>query len=622
MEENYPSSIDIDDESVLSSIFKESFSEDQRANPDFTFYLSKLCSYGIQKLNQEPECLRDNKASVLEQTLDLAFHNYKTFIRTAECSKDIFQDFSIVEDKLQSMIEKLPKVSEHGQAFLKEAADINTVRHANSLTLVRHTEILEILEIPQLMDTCVRNQYYEDALELLFYVKRLAKKSFIAEIPVVAGIVKDIQQSAQLMLDQLLGQLRTTIQLPACLRIVGFLRRLECFTETELRLKFLQARNTWLENILSTIPDCSSENDAYELITRTIEVCRVHLFDIVTQYRAIFSDDSTVMYGGEGSISENSPFESSVFHCWLMHRINIFIKVLERCLDVGVGTRLDSVLGQCMYFGQSFSRVGADFRCLLIPIFEQFVADAFAKAVREATAEFEQSMASYCLIATAISSSKAAVSGESMSVGVSGGATPPQPPIGLLDFPPLAVYLNGILTSFNNIRLCCPLSMAVKMPRILSSSIDSVTDAILAFYQSEEPAMSESEKKVFARFCLAFVDDVVPHMNACVQLLLQHRAVANMYGSLASSFENLKDSAGAVSAKTANEKLSDFLPSKVVEFTIADHYEPDELDGSATVGTSPHSSLQRAEEKSTDQKLNETIRTSGNDALLGDSGVQ
>ena len=37
----------------------------------------------------------------------------------------------------------------------------------NNLTRSRYTELLELLEISQLMDTTVRNGYYDEALELI-----------------------------------------------------------------------------------------------------------------------------------------------------------------------------------------------------------------------------------------------------------------------------------------------------------------------------------------------------------------------------------------------------------------------------------------------------------------------
>lgn len=56
------------------------------------------------------------------------------------------------------------------------------------------------------------------------------------------------------------------------------------------------------------------ELSAQQHLIKTIEVTRVNLFNIITQYRAIFLDDVT---------KNESTFEANkIFHSWLHDRVN------------------------------------------------------------------------------------------------------------------------------------------------------------------------------------------------------------------------------------------------------------------------------------------------------------
>ena len=69
--------------------------------------------------------------------------------------------------------------------------------------------------------------------------------------------------------------------------------------------------------------------------------------------------------------------------------MNEFLKVLEWDLGRGVSGRTDSLLSQSMYFGLSFSRIGADFRPLIVPVFVRVTVDVYQRALRSAKHRYD-----------------------------------------------------------------------------------------------------------------------------------------------------------------------------------------------------------------------------------------
>ena len=72
--------------------------------------------------------------------------------------------------------------------FSVKAQEIGQRRVTNRIVLQNHSQLLELLEIPQLMETCVRSSCYEEALELEAFSVKL-KKNF-PENSIIQDVVR------------------------------------------------------------------------------------------------------------------------------------------------------------------------------------------------------------------------------------------------------------------------------------------------------------------------------------------------------------------------------------------------------------------------------------------------
>lgn len=282
---------------------------------------------------------------------------------------------------------------------------------------------------------------------------------------------------------------------------------------------------------------------------KTIELSRVNLFNIITQFKATFADDDSSMDANDTNESGN------IFHAWINTKINNFLETLETDLQRGDVTSFETILGQCMYFGLSFSRVGADFRTLLVPIFVKVIANNFNVRISKVTEQFELDMDNYTFI-NKISINVLSAIGKSTDPH---SLSPPETL--LLNFQPLALYCNGILSALNEFRNCAPIALVNEVTIRLEHSLKTVANNISKFYRQEQQALGAKERDNFVKFCCAFAYDLTPYVQRCIHDVFPIALLASHLSINAITLQ--KSGISYLNKKKILEPLENLLPDKV-----------------------------------------------------------
>ncbi|KAI3906456.1 hypothetical protein MKX01_029071 [Papaver californicum] len=455
-------------------------------------YVSELLSFTLERLHKEPELLRVDSERIRRQMQEVAVGNYRAFIAAADALAAIREQVSSVDKHLESTINEIPKLTSGCTEFIDSAQQILEKRKLNRTLLANHSTLLDLLEIPQLMDTCVRNGNYDEALDLEAFVCRLS--TVHPKLPVIQALAAEVARTTQSLLSQLLQKLRSNIQLPECLRIIGHLRRIGVFTESEMRLQFLRCRESWLADILDDL----DQRKAYDYLKGMVDCFRMHLFDVVNQYRAIFADDKS---GSEQN------YDGGLLFSWAMHQVTSLLKTLKTMLPkITEGGSLSNILDQCMYCAMGLGWVGLDFRGLLPPLFEDAVLNLFSKNMATAVENFQVVLDSHRWVAalpTGFSSNGPSVESQ---VDVT-------PPSYLMEHPPLAIFVNGVSAAMNELRPCAPVSLKLVLAQEVIKGLRAVSDSLMLYNATR--MLRHSESLLFLSLCRAFLEVAYPYCATC-----------------------------------------------------------------------------------------------------------
>uniref|UniRef100_A0A6B2L2J8 Conserved oligomeric Golgi complex subunit 8 n=1 Tax=Arcella intermedia TaxID=1963864 RepID=A0A6B2L2J8_9EUKA len=425
---------------------------------------------------------------------NFAFSNYKTLIKGAECTKTIHTEVKELAKELNQMEKNLSSLSQACFNFTESTTEIAKKRKTNYITLQQHNVLLELLELPQLMDTCVKGKFYEEALELEQYAASLYQNYPSSSI--VMDIMKDVAVSTSIMISQLHIQLSSQCKLSDAIRIVNFLKRLGIYSETELRIAFLQCRGSYMNYVLSLIPTTNN----FINISKMIDTNRSELLEIISQYNTIFSYS---MEEGEGE-------EGNILYSWTHHKIQDFLNRLKMCLEnIKDGSFLTNVLNSCMFFGKNLGRVGMDFRALLPPIFENCILIIFDRSISRAITQFGHHIRKYRNLAAHKGLSE-------YNPATDPSDTMPAPRI-LLDFPPVAILTNAILETFNELRTCWPYSLKIKLTERITENLHKCIEKLRE--HKNQTAMTAQELEPFEEMCQVFAEVLLPYISQCIEAI-------------------------------------------------------------------------------------------------------
>jgi len=442
------------DASLLADVIASSLtvSPEQLRKSSCQSYLSNLTTFGLQELLSEPTVLQTQSHHLTSSLTALTHTSYPTFLSLHRTTNALTSSLTSLSSSLDSLLTtSLPALEESAVGWKDRTDIVLNDRSKARVVLEQHEKIRDLLEIPLLIDTCVRNGYFAEALSLASHAKTLAgNASSSSKSPplILSSVLSEVHHSIMQMLLSLLTTLyEPNRKLPALWKAINFLRKMDVFgpsspfastppqtkpsvppldgdkpldfiadnisNEEQIALTFLVGRESCLK---VTLEACGSDisrltqhselderekEDLARYLKRYIDLWREGVYDIITQYSTIFLEKPS-----GSSTSQQSPTKSTVdsgqatigLEMTRLHTLittyasraltTHLLPLLSPCLPLLSLSLLPSLLTQLTYCSTAFARVGLDFRGILSLLFSHAVAEVVSHEMRHAGNKF------------------------------------------------------------------------------------------------------------------------------------------------------------------------------------------------------------------------------------------
>jgi len=551
-------------------------------------YFPHLTSSTYERLCREPDALQLEKDRCEREMEQLAVQNYGAFIGSAKVTQAVRQEVVDVQRELDEVVDMLSPIQDEICKFQDSSAHLVTRRASLRNLLQQHGGLLELLELPQLLDACIRNQMYEESLELLTYCSNMLQvhEARGEDIPILSKLKDQVAVQRANLQNSLIAQLMTDIHLPACVKVIGFLRRIQRYSEEDLRSMFIQHRGSFLDKHKQQVELLrASRGSVVTALKNAADLLRTHVYDIGTQYQALFQQDEGPLVPWMNEqiawlttllqahvLPERIPGAQSAMH----QSGQAAGSPSSAIRGAAAGVRIDAaslmmILRQCMQASTALKRLGGHFFPAVAGVFDQRMEHHVCEMLDVALLTFHAELGRYDWVpSTALTSgaTAAAAAVGSPAAGSPGAAAAgwlhPQA-LDLTRHRPLAVLTNDLIQVFNELRQCPLHGLRVPVETHLFEGLAGAVNLLRSVKESQVLQTSTSKASEFTRLCRHFAEILVPLMSAHLEAV---------FGSSARL-----DSETLVSGMSP-----DLLPVEAAEYAVA----PEGMEVAApTPGASP-----------------------------------
>jgi hypothetical protein len=435
------------------------------------------------------------------------------------------------EDHLEKLVDNAAQIKCYLQSKKLGQKELEIIRN--------NIDDLEgIINIPAHLCQFVSDpKHYDDALHLFEVIHDLSEQHSEA-----APILKDIHKRSLKYHNQLvvnlcnrLDELKESSQQELS-ALVNQLIRCGSFSNRELRLRFLQARDHWFND------ECESRSDSFDELTSFF--CR-GLPKIFEEYKFIFSDSTNLanskLMEYLASDNDTGKEDGAIINSWLLLKTSTFILSLEMHLEGLEQSRsltpsmLSDTMEKCFKLTDWLASIGFDFSSQLRPIFARSVTEEVKFNIKKATEQFETDFTR--LISKSVESILLPVDDEILRI--SNMRPEEQIPKSIEHYPIFKIYCLYIIDSMRWLQatktMISPLSMCLDVYAALNSSLTRVMKALAVVLNTD----NNTNHPILSKIAVSFLTEAVPFIANYCELIFPEKVMLNAIGLTRTEFKQL-----------------------------------------------------------------------------------